>query len=175
VKPLSRLQSLPRTAIAVGVALNLAVIVLLHDQFGRVLAGGVQLRAPDFAVLARQSPAIHIHLGAALLALLVALYLLAGAKGSRAHRVVGWIWSALMMGAVASSFFIMELNRGSLSWIHILSGWTALAVPIGVWAARTHRVQLHRQFMTGLVVGGLVIAGALTFLPGRLMWLVFFG
>jgi uncharacterized membrane protein len=29
--------------------------------------------------------------------------------------------------------------------------------------------------MTGLVVGGLVIAGLLTFIPGRLMFGVFFG
>ncbi len=29
--------------------------------------------------------------------------------------------------------------------------------------------------MTGLYFGALVIAGLLTFLPGRLMWRVFFG
>lgn len=34
---------------------------------------------------------------------------------------------------------------------------------------------MHRRMMTGLFIGGLVIAGALTFLPGRLMWQVFFG
>ena len=29
--------------------------------------------------------------------------------------------------------------------------------------------------MTGMFVGGLVVAGLLTFLPGRLMWAIFFG
>ncbi len=29
--------------------------------------------------------------------------------------------------------------------------------------------------MTGLYVGGLIFAGTLAFLPGRLMWQVFFG
>jgi len=40
--------------------------------------------------------------------------------------------------------------------------------------ARTHRVRPHRHMMTGLVGGGLFIAGAFTFVPGRLMWRVFF-
>ena len=29
--------------------------------------------------------------------------------------------------------------------------------------------------MTSMFVGGLIVAGAFTFLPGRLMWAVFFG
>jgi len=29
--------------------------------------------------------------------------------------------------------------------------------------------------MTGMFVGGLIVAGLLTFLPGRLMWTLFFG
>jgi uncharacterized membrane protein len=35
-------------------------------------------------------------------------------------------------------------------------------------------VQAHRRAMTGMFVGGLIVAGALTFLPGRLMWAIFF-
>jgi uncharacterized membrane protein len=80
-----------------------------------------------------------------------------------------------MMTTALSSFFIRELSPGKLSYIHILSGWVAFATPLGVWAARTHRVRLHQHMMTGLVVGGLFIAGALTFIPGRLMFRVFFG
>ena len=38
-----------------------------------------------------------------------------------------------------------------------------------------HRVAAHRRAMTGMFVGGLVVAGLLTFLPGRLMWAIFFG
>ncbi len=79
------------------------------------------------------------------------------------------------MTTALSSFLLTGLNHGSFSYIHLLSGGTALATPLGVWAARRHKVQLHRHVMTGLVIGGLIIAGGLTFIPGRLMWRVFFG
>jgi uncharacterized membrane protein len=67
------------------------------------------------------------------------------------------------------------MNHGAMSWIHLLSGWTIIALPIAVYAARRHKVSLHRRFMTGLFVGGLIVAGGFAFLPGRLMWRVFFG
>jgi uncharacterized membrane protein len=35
-------------------------------------------------------------------------------------------------------------------------------------------VQAHRRAMTSMFVGGLIVAGLLTFLHGRLMWAVFF-
>ncbi|MEI6281493.1 MAG: DUF2306 domain-containing protein, partial [Alphaproteobacteria bacterium] len=117
---------------------------------------------------------IQLHLYAALSAFLIALFMLSGAKGTRVHRTVGWAWVILMMTTAVSSFFVRTLNPGHMSWIHLLSGWVAFATPLGVWAARTHRVRLHRHMMTGLVVGGLFIAGAFTFVPGRLMWRVFF-
>ncbi len=153
--------------------INGAVLWLFRDQ----LAGlaDIRLRAPDLALLARQGVVVQLHLFAAVSALLTALFMLKGAKGTRVHRVVGWAWVVLMMTTAVSSFFIRELSPGRLSYIHILSGWVAFATPLGVWAARTHRVRLHQHMMTGLVVGGLFIAGALTFIPGRLMFRVFFG
>lgn len=41
--------------------------------------------------------------------------------------------------------------------------------------AKTHKVRLHAWMMTGLFVGGLVVAGLFTFIAGRLMWRIFFG
>lgn len=80
------------------------------------------------------------------------------------------------MATVAiSSFFIRELNHGALSLVHLLSGWTVIILPMAVYAARRHEVAKHRGRMTGLFVGALVIAGLLTFFPGRLMWQVFLG
>lgn len=153
--------------------INGAVLWLFRDQ----LAGlaDIRLHAPDFALLARQSLVVQLHLFAAVSALLVAMFMLKGAKGTTVHRIVGWAWVGLMMTTAVSSFFIRELSPGRLSYIHILSGWVAFATPLGVWAARTRRVRLHQHMMTGLVVGGLFIAGALTFIPGRLMFNVFFG
>lgn len=170
--PVSAWANLKRIAIPC-LLINGAVLWLFRDQ----LAGlaGVRLQTPDLALLGRQSLVIQLHLFAAVSALLTALFMLKGAKGTKVHRMVGWVWVALMMTTALSSFFIRDLSPGKLSYIHILSGWVAFATPLGVWAARTHRVRLHQQMMTGLVVGGLIIAGALTFIPGRLMFNVFFG
>jgi uncharacterized membrane protein len=48
-------------------------------------------------------------------------------------------------------------------------------VPVAVWAARRHRVGLHRRSMMGVFYLGLIAAGAFTFVPGRLMWSLFLG
>jgi len=42
-------------------------------------------------------------------------------------------------------------------------------------AAHRHDVLHHRKRMIGLFVGGLVIAGLFTFVPGRIMHAVAFG
>jgi uncharacterized membrane protein len=42
-------------------------------------------------------------------------------------------------------------------------------------AARRHMVANHRRHMLGLFLGALVIAGAFTFWPGRIMHAVVFG
>ncbi len=169
-------QNLSLSGALVGVAICAVLLIGFRDQIAQVASrGGVHPHAPDLALLARQGLAVQAHLLAALTALLVSLFMLKGAKGTRVHRIVGWIWAGLMLTTALTSFLIMELNPGRLSYIHLLSGWTAFATPLGVWAARTHRVALHRRMMTGLVVGGLLIAGGLTFIPGRLMWRAFFG
>ena len=48
-------------------------------------------------------------------------------------------------------------------------------MPLGLAAVRRRQVRRHARMMTGVFVGGLLIAGALTFLPGRLMFQLFFG
>jgi uncharacterized membrane protein len=67
------------------------------------------------------------------------------------------------------------VNHGHLSFIHLLSGWTIIALPLAVSFARRHKVRMHARFMTGLFTGGLILAGLFAFFPGRLMWQVVFG
>ena len=98
-----------------------------------------------------------------------------GVKGNVAHRTLGWAWVLLMLTTAVSAFFIRTLNPGHLSFIHLLAGWTVVVAPLGVFFARTHNVARHRRTMTGLFVGGLIIAGLFAFMPGRLMWQMFFG
>jgi len=81
-----------------------------------------------------------------------------------------------MLAIVASSFFIHEIRLwGPFSPIHLLSIFTLVMLPLAVWHAHRHRVAFHRKAMLGLFFGALVIAGAFTFLPGRIMHAVAFG
>jgi uncharacterized membrane protein len=50
-----------------------------------------------------------------------------------------------------------------------------LVPPLAVLAARRGRVVTHGRSMMGLFLGALVIAGAFTLLPGRIMGAVVFG
>ena len=109
------------------------------------------------------------------MAILVGAVLMVGVKGSLTHRILGWTWVMAMMTGAVSSLFIRMLNHGAFSYIHLLSGWTIVALPMAVAAARSHKVKLHARLMTGLFTGGLILAGVLAFMPGRLMWEMFFG
>jgi uncharacterized membrane protein len=148
------------------------------------VAGGVGLalaaastvaHAPDWALLARQPWVVQVHIVAALLALLLGTVQLVGIKGTGLHRLIGWSWVIAMVTVAISSLFIRQINPGSFSLIHLLSGWTLIALPMAIFAIRKGRVGSHASGMTWTFVGGLIVAGAFTFLPGRLMWEVFFG
>lgn len=131
--------------------------------------------APDWALLARQPWVIQLHIAAALLALLLGTVQLVGIKGTGVHRMIGWTWVVAMVTVAISSLFIRQINPGSFSLIHLLSGWTLIALPMALFAIRRGRVARHASGMTWTFVGGLIVAGAFTFLPGRLLWEVFFG
>lgn len=168
--PMGRIRALARwLAIAAGVA-GVAPFALGSD----ILARDWTPHAPDLAPLLTASLAIQIHVAVVLAALAVGLYLLFGPKGRRAHRVLGWAWAVFMLVGAASSLFIMEVSPGEFSFIHLFSAATLISAPLGVYYARRHNVSAHRGTMTGLFIGGLLIAGTLSFLPGRLMWQVFF-
>jgi uncharacterized membrane protein len=135
----------------------------------------MHLHAPELWRIAAAGPVIELHLAGVAVALLIGLVLLAGVKGTLVHRVLGWTWVIAMVTAAVSSLFIRLINPGHLSFIHLISGWTILALPMGVAFARRHRVRLHARMMTGLFTGGLILAGLFAFMPGRLMWRLFFG
>jgi len=140
-------------------------------------AAGVRLsvHAPNTALLAAQPFAIKFHLATVLAAFAIGCILMVGVKGTMVHRVLGWSWVILMTSTAIASFFIHTLNKGGLSPIHALSAWVVVAAPFGLYLARRHQVAQHRRMMTGLFLLGLVLAGAFTFIPGRLMFALFFG
>lgn len=156
----------PQSGAVVGVTVAATLVAVLgHGHF----------HAPDLSVIAKASPVIRIHLVAAVLALGLGGVQMVAPKGTLPHRTLGWIWVVIMMTVAASSILIKVVNPGHFSLIHILSGWTLFATPMAVIAARRGKIAMHGRTMAGLFYLGLITAGAFTFLPGRLMYQVFFG
>ena len=130
----------------------------------------------SFDPLLAEKPIVIFHALAALTAILLGLFQLAGPKGTPVHRVVGWGWVLLLMAVAASSFWIQIFRQfGPFSWIHGLSVFTLIIVPVGVILARRHNVEGHKRTMIGIFLGALVVAGLFTLLPGRVMHAVVFG
>ena len=122
------------------------------------------------------SPAIQFHAFAAMAAFGLGVVQLAAPKGTLPHRTIGWIWVTLMVVVSVSAFFIHQIRLwGPWSPIHLLAIFTLIMLPVAVWRAHRHAVSQHRNAMLGLFAGALMIAGLLTFLPGRIMYHVAFG
>jgi len=119
--------------------------------------------------------ALKVHVVSAVSTFIIGAVLLSGLpKGTKIHKRLGWTWSAFMASTAISSFFLVGLNGGHFSWIHGLSAWTIIVLPFALLAARRHNVKSHAKHMRGMFLGGMIIAGLFTFLPGRMMWHMFF-
>jgi uncharacterized membrane protein len=140
----------------------------------RQLAGS--LPPVTLTPLLNASSIIQIHAFAAMAAFVIGLVQLAAPKGTIPHRLIGWSWVLLMLTVAISSFFIHIIRLwGAWSPIHLLSILVLVSLPLAVFHARRHEVRRHRNAMTTLFMGALVIAGIFTFLPGRIMHAVAFG
>ena len=59
--------------------------------------------------------------------------------------------------------------------MHLLIPLTPFGVYGAIQGARRHNIAQHRAAMLSVYIGGMLIAGGLTFLPGRIMHAVVFG
>jgi uncharacterized membrane protein len=120
--------------------------------------------------------AIQLHAFAALTAFALGIVQLSAPKGTIPHRAIGWIWVVLMLAVSISAFWIHQIRLwGPWSPIHLLAIFTLIMLPIAVLHARRHRIAQHRLAMISIFFGALVIAGAFTLFPGRIMHAVVFG
>jgi uncharacterized membrane protein len=117
-------------------------------------------------------PAIAFHVIAAVLALVIGAFVLAGRKGTPAHRLAGRGWTAAMALTATSSFFIaaqllpFATPLGTFGPIHLLSAYTLWALWRAIAAIRRGDVQVHRRSMK-LAFWSLAVSGVLTLAPGR--------
>ena len=120
------------------------------------------------------SMAIKFHMVVAVLGLLIGGFVMIARRGTVIHRWTGRGFALAALATALSSFFIHEINQwGQWSWIHGLSLYTVIATVTGVIAIRRGNRKLHMQTMIPVYLGGFVVAGAFTFLPGRTTFEVF--
>ena len=123
------------------------------------------------------TPLVYAHLATVLPAFVIGTYLMFSRKGSKPHRLMGKIYMALMMTTAVIALFIKaEVGPqlfGHFGFIHLFSVLVLVALPRAFFAAKAHNVRGHAIRMISVYVGGLIIAGGFTLMPGRLMhtWL----
>jgi uncharacterized membrane protein len=116
---------------------------------------------------------IQVHILAAVIAVALGSLNLAHKKGGLTHRTVGWTWVVAMLVLAIGSFWIRG-PKGGLSWIHALSVISTINIALAIYFARTRNFKAHKGCMIG-GFSGLIIAGAFTFMPTRLMYQAVFG
>lgn len=119
---------------------------------------------------------IPVHALVAMLAIVLGAVQFGLAKGTVLHRGLGYIWVVSMAVVALSSFWIHEFHLiGPFSPIHLLSVVVLRSVWRGVRHIRQGRVHAHQKTMVALYWQSLLLAGAFTLLPGRVMYRVIFG
>ncbi len=119
----------------------------------------------------------YIHLATVLMAFVLGAYLLLNKKGTASHRQIGKYYMLLMMlTAVVALFMQAQVGPrflGHFGYIHLFCVLVLYSVPAAYVAARNGNLTKHKANMVGVYVGGILIAGAFTLMPGRLLhqWL----
>lgn len=130
----------------------------------------------DFSTLWAAPQPIAPHAMAAFAAMGVGALQFALPKGTLVHRIVGYVWVLSMAAVAVTSFFIYTIRLiGPFSPIHLLSAWTLYALFDTVRAARAGDIRRHTRGMKSLYGLALLVTGAFTLLPGRIMHGVLFG
>ena len=118
---------------------------------------------------------IQLHVAAAVLAIVLGPIALARRSRDRWHKRAGYAWVLCMTALAASGLFIHSIRMvGPFSPIHLLSLLTLWQLWLGVREARDGKIAAHRYRMQAMYVLALMLTGAFTLSPGRLMSRVLF-
>lgn len=110
---------------------------------------------------------ITLHLLTLIPALALTPFLFLGTKGAAAHRALGYIWCALMVGTAVASLFIRSLNPTGFTWVHVFSIATFVSTPRLILHARRRKWRTHRWIAIGLTSGALLVAGVTAYMGER--------
>ena len=125
-----------------------------------------------FALLLQRHPLVFFHLITAFAALILGSALLLRRKGSTSHRWLGWLWVVLMGSTALATAFIRDYrlpNLAGFTPIHVFTLLVAVGLPRAIWFVKRGNIAGHRKQMKSIFVGGSVLAGIFTLLPGRFL------
>lgn len=120
----------------------------------------------------------YFHLATILPAFVIGTYLIPARKGTPSHKFLGKTYMLLMLITAFITLF-MPAKVGPAFWghfgfIHLLSFLVIYSVPAAFFAVLSGDIKKHKANMISLYIGGILIAGAFAFMPGRLLyeWIV---
>jgi uncharacterized membrane protein len=121
----------------------------------------------------------YLHLATVVPAFGIGALQLLKRKGTPSHKLLGRIYMFLML-ATALITLSMPAHVGPrflshFGFIHIFSLLAIINVPVAYIAARRGNIRAHRAAMIWLYIGGILIAGAFAFSPGRMLHTWLFG
>ncbi|MEZ5893899.1 MAG: hypothetical protein R3C58_12255 [Parvularculaceae bacterium] len=126
---------------------------------------------------------IQIHAFGAMAAFVLGVVQIAAPKGTLPHKTLGAVWLVIMFVVGVASIFVRPSLQPGLpisQWfspIHLFTVLTFYGIAQGLYllARGGPQLKFHSRPFVGLFIGGLVVAGVLAFLPGRIMHKVAFG
>jgi len=130
----------------------------------------------NFQPILTADPVIVVHIICGVTALIVGSIALDGKRRGAVHRAVGYFWVFSMLLLAGTSCFIAGLAVfGCFGPIHLLSPFAIWSVFEAMRQIYLGNSALHRRIMHNLYWYGLVIAGLVNCLPGRMTNRVFLG
>ncbi len=119
----------------------------------------------------------YVHLATVLPCFIIGAWLLLRRKGTALHKRLGRVYAVLIL-LTALVTLPMPAAVGPrllnhFGFIHLFSVLVLVSVPAALYSIRRGNVAAHRGHMTGVYMGGILIAGTFALMPGRLLhtWL----
>tara|TARA_B110000211_G_C14042217_1_gene537261 strand:- start:172 stop:570 length:399 start_codon:yes stop_codon:yes gene_type:complete len=120
-----------------------------------------------------------VHLSTIGPAFLIGTYIMLTKKGSGQHKFLGRIYMVLMLFTASVTLFMSAQVGPKLvdhfGFIHLLSVLVLYSVPSAYFAIKAGDVNKHKRHMIALYVGGMLVAGGFTLVPGRFLGDLLFG
>ena len=160
--------------IAIAASIFIAVALLMAAAFG---GSETQTDPTAHQQSSFYLTLAYVHFATIAPCFLIGVWLLLRPKGTAVHKLLGKVYmvlisfSSVVAAAMPAAFGPRLWNH--FGFIHLFCVLVFVSVPYALWAIRRGNVRGHANAMRGLFLGGVIIAGAFAFGPGRVLhgWL----